>query len=112
MLQDIMPSKPRQHKSVDIDEGFYSRARWRRLRALFLSGPDNALCARCLSLGRTVPATEVHHLLLRRENPQLAYDMRNLEGLCSPCHTIETRKEQVGCKSGTLRSLGYEKVGF
>ena len=39
------------------------------------------------------PAREVDHRLPVRDRPDLAFDLSNLQSLCSPCHSRKTRIE-------------------
>ena len=65
-----------------------SSVRWQRCRALQLR--RDPLCARCLSLGRTTAAAEVHHVKGLRTHPLLAFTPANMVSLCVPCHrTVE-----------------------
>ena len=92
-----MPTAPPRHNSVNgiphhsspRDDGFYSRARWRHLRAWYLA--RHPLCVQCAVLGETTLATEVHHLEARRGRQDLAMAEANLMSLCKPCHSRETR---------------------
>lgn len=59
---------------------FYAGRRWRRLRRMVLAGKP--LCERC----KLAVASEVHHQADRLAQPDLAYDMGNLEALCLGCH--------------------------
>ena len=45
-------------------------------------------------------ATQVHHLVPRKERPDLAYAIDNLESLCVSCHSKESMRERHG-SSGT-----------
>lgn len=72
-------SEPRQE-----DKNFYSSARWRATRASVLR--RSPLCEDCRRLGRLTPAEHVHHVLPRKDRPDLAYRPENLESLCQPCH--------------------------
>lgn len=61
--------------------------KWRRLSAQIKR--ERPLCERCEGEGRLTPATEVHHIVKIRTNPNKAYDPDNLRSLCRPCHEIE-----------------------
>jgi 5-methylcytosine-specific restriction enzyme A len=69
------------------DKGFYSRARWRKVRALKLA--INPLCEQCEARGDVTPAEHVHHKRPRHAFPELAYDVTNLESLCQRCHNAQ-----------------------
>ena len=104
-----MPTRPKTHaqrqreehpelfaRLRDSADQFYGTTRWRKLRAVFRAA--NPLCAECAKAGRTVAGLEVHHLKPRRQFPELAYDLNNLEHLCKPCHSRKIRQEQrLGC---------------
>lgn len=57
--------------------------RWQRLRLAFLN--EHPLCADCLARGYVVPATDVHHLVPRRDGGSDADS--NLAALCHACHS-------------------------
>jgi 5-methylcytosine-specific restriction enzyme A len=69
---------------------FYAGTKWRKLRAAFLK--ENPLCAACSLDGLLTAATVVHHKVERLEDPDLALDWDNLEGLCSPHHTSHHKR--------------------
>jgi 5-methylcytosine-specific restriction protein A len=75
-------------------------ARWRKLREMHLA--KEPLCRRCGEVGRTTPATVVHHRKAHRGDLGLLYDPENLEALCKPCHD----------SSGRLDDLGRPAVGL
>lgn len=96
-----MPSKPktfrpghlsketvrRSYERTDSraeDRSFYKSGPWRRLRAAFLA--EHPLCVDCRKTGRLTPAEHVHHLLERKDRPDLALEWDNLQALCPPCH--------------------------
>ncbi len=62
---------PRQRSVSSNRPGdpFYSCARWRKLRRMYLAA--HPLCVDCERIGRTEPATEVHHVLARIDHPHL-----------------------------------------
>lgn len=68
----------------------YSSERWKRLRLVKLY--NDPLCERCLKVGKTVPADDVHHVVsfMSVDDPvgrrRLAYDYENLMSLCRACH--------------------------
>ena len=85
------------HKThrASTDGQWYSGSRWRKVRLRYLR--LHPLCADPYGThreaGETVPATEVHHLVRRKDAPDLAYSMANLQGLCKSCHSRATGKE-------------------
>lgn len=66
------------------DKDFYKSPAWRALRLAFLQA--NPLCRDCKALGRYEPARHVHHIVDRKQRPDLAWDWDNLQALCVPCH--------------------------
>ncbi len=71
----------------------YSRAvlktrRWQALR-LKAKRRDGFQCVACGARGRL----EVDHIKSVRTHPELAFDLNNLQTLCSSCHTRKTRIE-------------------
>lgn len=60
---------------------------WLRLRAWFISQPENVLCARCTKEGRTTQAQEVDHIVpFNGTHDPKRLDPQNLQSLCIPCH--------------------------
>jgi 5-methylcytosine-specific restriction endonuclease McrA len=88
-----MPIKPQTHyKTIKrrLDRGrtkdrFYDSPAWRALRREKLTLCP--LCEICKAEGRITVATEVHHLKERRDHPELALSMSNLQSLCKSCHS-------------------------
>lgn len=62
--------------------------RWQRVRSLVLRR-DGFRCVNCGTAGRL----EVDHIKPVRTDPDLAFDLSNLQSLCSTCHTRKTRVE-------------------
>ena len=73
------------------DARFYASTRWRRLRVSFLA--EHPLCEDCRKAGRLTSAAHVHHVLERKDRPDLALDPSNLEALCPPCHNAKRRAQ-------------------
>ncbi len=74
--------RKQSEKSGAWDPGFYSRKAWRRMRAHYLR--NHPMCAVCGEL-----AAHVHHVIPRRERPDLSLAVENLEALCAECHGRE-----------------------
>lgn len=68
----------------DEAKRFYRSAEWLAIRRTKLR--RSPLCERCFPR-LVVPATTVHHIKERRECPELALEIDNLESLCAPCHS-------------------------
>ena len=59
---------------------------WEKLRVIVLA--EEPLCRECDAVGRTEPATDVDHILPKRQG---GTDKReNLQGLCHSCHSKKT----------------------
>lgn len=72
------------------DKHFYSSTRWAKVRRIKLS--EQPLCEECERQGRVTLARHVHHVQPRKDRPDLAYDLGNLESICIRCHNAkETR---------------------
>jgi 5-methylcytosine-specific restriction enzyme A len=71
------------------DKAFYASASWIRLRRLKLA--ENPLCQPCQSNGQVVAAEQVHHILDRKDRPDLSLDYENLQSVCVPCHNAKRR---------------------
>lgn len=70
--------------------GFYSSARWRRLRAQVLA--EEPLCLACRAEGQLEPATDVDHVVPHRGNRARFFDRDNLQALCHACHSRKTQR--------------------
>lgn len=80
-------------QSYDAQRGSASRrgygSRWRRLRMMYLR--EHPLCVVCAAEKRIVPATEVDHIVPKREGG--SDDDDNLQALCKVCHSRKTAQE-------------------
>jgi 5-methylcytosine-specific restriction enzyme A len=65
---------------------FYTSTKWRKLRDYKLS--INPFCQRCNQI-----ATEVHHIIDRKDRSDLELRFNNLESLCKSCHSKHTYTE-------------------
>ena len=68
----------------------YRDPRWEPLRHKALERAGHR-CQRCLKPGRL----EAHHKIPVRVARELAFELRNLEILCRPCHFEEHRRLKV-----------------
>ena len=66
---------------------FYCSSDWKKLRRVKLM--NDPICEEC---GKAY-ANEVHHIKSLENNYDYRLDYDNLQALCKPCHSIETRKE-------------------
>lgn len=69
-------------------------AQWQKARLTYLRG--HPLCAECEKEGRLTPATELDHIKPHKGNMDLFWDFNNVQGLCRPCHSRKTAKEDGG----------------
>ena len=72
------------------DIRFYVSERWKRLAAM-VRRRALGLCERCHE-PPTRKSLEVHHKKPRKTHPELAYDIENLEALCTKCHNAEKER--------------------
>ena len=72
------------------DKAFYCSKRWLKWRAWFLA--TYPLCADCAERGKATAATEVHHVVKRKADPDRAFDETNCKGLCASCHAVRTNR--------------------
>ncbi|MBM3762429.1 MAG: HNH endonuclease [Acidobacteria bacterium] len=77
-----------EHRGNSTQRGY--DAGWRKLAALVLA--ESPLCVDCLANGRSVPASEVHHVERLRDAPARRLDPSNLMALCKPCHSRRTAR--------------------
>ncbi len=94
-----MPTRPNVHRPVHAnrpapprpgDDDFYRQRRWRRFRLAVLA--NRPLCEDCHATGMVTPATQLHHVKLRKEFPHLAYDESNILAVCTSCHSKRTAR--------------------
>lgn len=87
-----MQSEQDRKRALDerkgADRQWYASAQWRAVRLMVLRRQPLCPCG--------APANEVHHLVDRRERPDLAFNMDNLQALCKPCHSRETMDRMRG----------------
>ena len=95
----------------------YNSKKWDKVRKMKLS--YNPFCERCLEKGYYVPAYLVHHKEyitdLNYTNPDVMFNLDNLESLCMECHNKEhfegkSKKEYVFDKDGNvIKNKNYQK---
>lgn len=76
------------------DRKYYQGKTWRQVRAQKLD--LNPCCEECERLGIATLAAQVHHVQERKDFPDLALDLDNLESLCLPCHNAKRAKRAEG----------------
>jgi 5-methylcytosine-specific restriction endonuclease McrA len=70
----------------------YDTKRWARIRDAQLAQHPN--CERCIKLGRTTPATVVHHVRAHKGVEHLFYG-GPFESLCAHCHNSDAQGEEA-----------------
>ena len=78
----------------------YKTARWRRLRLAQLA--THPLCASCLSMGRTTPATVCNHADKDAKATEEGFFAGPFTSECAPCHDGPIQKQErrghiIGC---------------
>ena len=69
----------------------YKDPKWKALRRTVLSA--NPLCVECQKYSRLTAAKEVDHIVAHKGDPNLFFDLKNLQGLCKRCHSSKTARE-------------------
>lgn len=70
------------HKQTTAERGYDHK--WRKLSERYRA--ENPLCEACLNDEKTVPATEVHHMIPALESEYHRLNRSNLMALCRKCH--------------------------
>ncbi|QLI80805.1 HNH endonuclease [Chitinibacter fontanus] len=83
-------------------KSLYATKRWQDLRVLVLR--TNPLCVECRKVDRLTAAEHVDHIKPHCGDESLFFDFDNLQGLCKPCHSRKTAKEDGGF--GNRRKVG------
>ena len=104
----LMPSRPSTHKphsrkakahkpkeqerqsSAQRGYGY----RWQQARAGYLA--KHPLCVICKAKGAIEPATDLDHIVPHKGDMDLFWDRANWQGLCHPCHSAKTAREDGG----------------
>ena len=63
----------------------YKSAKWKKVRLKALKR-DKYICQECKKYFKNEEATVVHHIIEVWEDLSKAYDINNLESLCTKCH--------------------------
>ena len=83
-------SKRRRQRQYDDQRGSAAKRgydrQWQQLRRAFLRA--HPLCIECAKEGATTPATEVDHIIPKRDRGTDEWD--NLQPLCKPHHSRKT----------------------
>lgn len=84
----------RKHKDKQYDQrrgSAHARGydkRWEKLRGMILRNAP--FCVDCEAVGRVTPATEVHHIVAKRDGG--TDEESNLSALCKSCHSKRTSR--------------------
>lgn len=78
-----------EHRPHAAQRGY--DALWRKLRVMYLR--EHPLCVTCTLAGLTVAASEVDHIIPKRNGG--SNDTMNLQALCKSCHSKKTAKERL-----------------
>lgn len=81
----------RTRKDGDIQR-LYRSKRWRALREVVLA--RFPACVYCRREGRVTPSTVVDHVKPHRRDMALFWDLDNLHGLCTTCHSSAKQREE------------------
>ena len=81
-----------RYRGSSTERGYNTR--WRKYRLVFLM--HNPLCVICLKSGEITPATELDHIIPHKGDMDLFWDKGNHQGLCKPCHSRKSVKEDGG----------------
>lgn len=81
-----------ERKGNASDRGYGYR--WRQLATRFRA--QHPYCAKCLEEGRFVLGECVDHIKPHNGDPNLLYDLTNLQTLCWSCHSRKTVMEDGG----------------
>ncbi len=93
------PRRPKAkiHRLPTPSDGWarwYKSKRWRSARAWYLR--HNPLCVTCEKEGRLITAKVVDHIVPRKGDFKLFWDIENWQGLCVRCHNRKTATEDGG----------------
>ena len=82
-------SRPKSQKRKSSTQRGYDR-QWRNVRLMKLQA--DPLCEDCLRDDRSTEATEVHHIIKIKDDPELRLALDNLMALCTRCHSIRSAR--------------------
>lgn len=73
---------------------FLQSYEWKRIRMIALKR-DNATCTCCGASAKTGAVMHVDHIKSRKEHPELALDLNNLQVLCEDCNRGKDNKDST-----------------
>jgi len=75
--------------------------RWKKVRRMHLNASPLCVDPEGIHCTEVRPATQVDHIVSIAESPASAYDMANLQSLCTLCHGRKSARErQRGKREG------------
>jgi len=83
---------PEQQRGSSNERGYTYR--WQQSSKGYLA--KHPLCVHCEQQDRVTVATDVDHIVPHRGDMVLFWDRANWQGLCHPCHSAKTAKEDGG----------------
>jgi 5-methylcytosine-specific restriction protein A len=86
------PADESKRHAREADHAFYQSRAWRALRRE-AADRYGKLCAACLKRGRVTAANELDHVKPRKQYPERALDIDNVQWLCRACHNRKRRDE-------------------
>lgn len=93
----------------DLDK-IYGTARWKRARQTALIR-DHYLCQECFRRGKYIQANIIHHIIPLRDDLSKAFDLDNLETICTSCHNKEHPERSGGQKKQRKSTNIYKFYG-
>jgi 5-methylcytosine-specific restriction protein A len=83
-----------RNRNAQACRGWYGLKRWKHLRWSVLVR-DGFTCRKCGRLEHDTSKLVADHRRPHRGDPVLFWDERNLQTLCSPCHSGEKQREEA-----------------
>jgi len=84
--------------------------KWQKARAAYLA--KHPLCVRCEASDRVTAATDLDHIVPHKGDMVLFWVRNNWQGLCKPCHSRKTAKEDGGFGHAASRKVGCGVDGW
>lgn len=98
-----------------VADPFYKTKAWRNARWMAL-GRDMHMCVECMAayerheISEPRPATVVHHIKPRKEYPELALELNNLQSLCDACHNKKHPEKGEKETPGAISAAGVRII--
>ena len=106
-------NKRREDRSNKVTDPFYSSAAWQRKRAAVRSRYLGVDVLELYRTGKVVPAEMVHHIIPRRERPELRFDDKNLIPLSNRTHeTVEAFYQESPERKHYMQQELYAAIEF